>query len=82
MGESDIAVELGDDHVAVVEIRRPPENYFDVGLITGLAEVCEELAAGAWQAGASSRIAISRGAAAQGTSPVKPTGGPDDRTVC
>ena len=46
MDESDVGVELGDDHVAVVEIRRPPENYFDVALITRLAEITEELAAG------------------------------------
>lgn len=30
-------------HVAVVELRRPPHNYFDVGLITALAETFEAI---------------------------------------
>jgi enoyl-CoA hydratase/carnithine racemase len=30
-------------HVAVVEINRPPNNFFDVALINGIAEVFEEL---------------------------------------
>jgi len=30
-------------HVALVEINRPPNNFFDVALIEGLAEVFEEL---------------------------------------
>lgn len=30
-------------HVAWVEIRRPPHNFFDVGLVTSLADVFEEL---------------------------------------
>lgn len=30
-------MEVGDDHVAVVEIHRPPANYFDVHLIRDLA---------------------------------------------
>lgn len=30
-------------HVALVEINRPPNNFFDVALINGLAEVFEEL---------------------------------------
>ncbi len=32
-----------DDHVAVVEIQRPPNNFFDVGLINELADAFEEL---------------------------------------
>jgi enoyl-CoA hydratase/carnithine racemase len=35
----DLAVSIVDQHVAVVEICRPPNNYFDVDLITDLAEV-------------------------------------------
>jgi enoyl-CoA hydratase/carnithine racemase len=42
----DVAVEVGDDHVATVEIRRPPNNFFDADLICGLADALEGLAAG------------------------------------
>jgi 2-(1,2-epoxy-1,2-dihydrophenyl)acetyl-CoA isomerase len=35
----DVSVEVGEDHVATVEIRRPPSNFFDVALIRRLAEV-------------------------------------------
>jgi enoyl-CoA hydratase/carnithine racemase len=38
----DIVFEL-NDHVAIVEIRRPPDNYFDAGLIGALADVYEGL---------------------------------------
>ena len=41
---SELSVRLGDDHVAVVEIRRPPNNFFDVALIGQLADACDELA--------------------------------------
>ena len=34
----DAEVSVGDDQVATVEIRRPPDNFFDVGLITSLAD--------------------------------------------
>jgi 2-(1,2-epoxy-1,2-dihydrophenyl)acetyl-CoA isomerase len=34
----DVTVEVGDDHVALVEIHRPPSNFFDVDLIRSLAE--------------------------------------------
>ena len=40
---SDLAVELGADHVAVVEIRRPPSNFFDVALIRDLAGTFDNL---------------------------------------
>ncbi|SNQ51180.1 Short chain 3-hydroxyacyl-CoA dehydrogenase / enoyl-CoA hydratase [Frankia canadensis] len=43
---ADIAVETRPDHVAVVEIRRPPHNYFDLPLVTALADAYDELAAG------------------------------------
>ncbi|MBF2760366.1 MAG: enoyl-CoA hydratase/isomerase family protein [Ectothiorhodospiraceae bacterium AqS1] len=39
---SDIAIALAD-HVAVVEIRRPPNNFFDYELIRDLADLYEEL---------------------------------------
>jgi enoyl-CoA hydratase/carnithine racemase len=42
----DVSVEVGSDHVAEVEIRRPPNNFFDVALIRSLADAYEELAAG------------------------------------
>ncbi|WP_328402839.1 enoyl-CoA hydratase/isomerase family protein [Nocardia sp. NBC_00403] len=34
----DLAIELRDDHVAVVEFSRPPYNYFDTALIRSLAD--------------------------------------------
>lgn len=39
----DVHVDLGDDHVAWAEIRRPPHNHFDVALIAGLADAVEAL---------------------------------------
>src|SRR5262245_34389860 len=38
----DIGVELAD-MVAVIEIRRPPHNFFDIDLIRQIAEACEAL---------------------------------------
>jgi len=40
---SDVTVELGDAHVATVEIHRPPANYFDAALIGELADAYEAL---------------------------------------
>jgi 2-(1,2-epoxy-1,2-dihydrophenyl)acetyl-CoA isomerase len=42
----DVAVSLGDDHVAVAEIRRPPDNFFDVELIAALADAYDWLSSG------------------------------------
>jgi 2-(1,2-epoxy-1,2-dihydrophenyl)acetyl-CoA isomerase len=42
---SDVGLEV-DGHVAVIEIRRPPNNYFDVDLIAAIADTLDELAAG------------------------------------
>lgn len=42
MNSPDINVDF-DGHVAVVEICRPPDNYFDAGLIRRLADIYEEL---------------------------------------
>ena len=32
-----------DKHVAIVEIRRPPHNYFDIPMIKGIADVFDAL---------------------------------------
>lgn len=37
MSEDDLHVAIGDDFVATLEIRRPPNNYFDVALIGAMA---------------------------------------------
>jgi 2-(1,2-epoxy-1,2-dihydrophenyl)acetyl-CoA isomerase len=39
----DVHVDLGDDYVAVAEIRRPPHNYFSTSLIASLADAFEAL---------------------------------------
>jgi enoyl-CoA hydratase/carnithine racemase len=39
----DVGVSLGDDHVAVLELSRPPDNHFDRQLIADLAEALEAL---------------------------------------
>ena len=36
-----MAVDVHDDHVAVAEIGRPPDNYFDVDLISSMADAFE-----------------------------------------
>ncbi len=41
----DLSVSIGPDHVAVVEIHRPPHNFFDVALIAALADAYERLGA-------------------------------------
>jgi 2-(1,2-epoxy-1,2-dihydrophenyl)acetyl-CoA isomerase len=40
---TDLKVDVGDDHVAVVEFDRPPHNHFDVALIRALAEAYRSL---------------------------------------
>ena len=42
MNESDIKLDF-EGHVAIVESCRPPDNYFDAGLIERLADIYEEL---------------------------------------
>jgi 2-(1,2-epoxy-1,2-dihydrophenyl)acetyl-CoA isomerase len=37
----DVTVEVGDDHVAVVEIHRPPHNFFSLELIASIADAYE-----------------------------------------
>ena len=44
--DDEVEVQRGGDHVATVEVRRPPNNYFDAALITRLADVMDDLAAG------------------------------------
>jgi 2-(1,2-epoxy-1,2-dihydrophenyl)acetyl-CoA isomerase len=39
----DVAVDIADDFVATVEIRRPPHNFFDLQLIDDLASAFEAL---------------------------------------
>ena len=39
----DVHVQLGQDHVATAELRRPPDNFFDRALIASLAEALEAL---------------------------------------
>jgi enoyl-CoA hydratase/carnithine racemase len=39
----DVCAELGADHVAQLEIRRPPANFFDRALIASLADALEAL---------------------------------------
>jgi 2-(1,2-epoxy-1,2-dihydrophenyl)acetyl-CoA isomerase len=39
----DITVTLGDDFVAIVELHRPPHNYFDLTLIRSLADAYQAL---------------------------------------
>jgi 2-(1,2-epoxy-1,2-dihydrophenyl)acetyl-CoA isomerase len=41
--ESGVAVTAG--RVAILELRRPPDNYFDVRMVTALVEALEELSA-------------------------------------
>jgi 2-(1,2-epoxy-1,2-dihydrophenyl)acetyl-CoA isomerase len=45
-GADEVGVALGADHVATVEIRRPPNNFFDAVLIRRLADVLDALAGG------------------------------------
>ena len=54
----DVAVDVHDDHVAVTEIGRPPDNYFDASLIGSLADAYEWAEA---QAGARAIVLCSAG---------------------
>jgi enoyl-CoA hydratase/carnithine racemase len=42
---ADVDVSPGDDGVATIEIRRPPNNFFDVALISAIADTLDRLAA-------------------------------------
>ena len=39
----DVHAQLGDDHVALVEIRRAPNNFFDRALIGSLCDAIDAL---------------------------------------
>lgn len=39
----DLAVELGDDHVATIELRRPPNNHISLGVVDGLHAALTDL---------------------------------------
>lgn len=43
MDIGDVAISMAPEHIATVEIRRPPNNFFDVDLVSRLADVYEEL---------------------------------------
>lgn len=38
----DLGVEL-DGHIATMEIRRPPNNFFDIALIRGIGDALRDL---------------------------------------
>jgi 2-(1,2-epoxy-1,2-dihydrophenyl)acetyl-CoA isomerase len=39
----DLAVEVGDDHVATIEIQRPPNNHISLGVVDGLLAALTDL---------------------------------------
>lgn len=39
----DVSIDIGDDYVAVVEIHRPPSNFFDADLICAISDAYEQL---------------------------------------
>lgn len=43
MKYGDVEIEIGTDHVARLEIHRPPNNYFDLSLIASLCDALEDL---------------------------------------
>ncbi len=46
--DEDVTVERDGAHVAVVSLRRPPNNYFDTALIDSVASAYEELGRSGW----------------------------------
>ncbi|MHB1930360.1 MAG: enoyl-CoA hydratase/isomerase family protein [Acidimicrobiales bacterium] len=46
-GPGEVTVDVGDDHVATVEIHRPPANFFDIVLVRRLADTFDQLDADA-----------------------------------
>ena len=38
-----VAIEIGDDYVATIELRRPPNNFFSLEMIDGIADGLESL---------------------------------------
>ena len=43
MSDAAVNVEVGDDYVATIELRRPPNNFFSMELIDGIATALEGL---------------------------------------
>ncbi|MEM8922514.1 MAG: enoyl-CoA hydratase/isomerase family protein [Actinomycetota bacterium] len=43
MTDPALTVEVGDDHVATIELTRPPNNFFSMDLIGGVADALHEL---------------------------------------
>ena len=48
VSDADVTVERRSDHVGVVCMHRPPNNFFDTSLVAALADGYENLAAGGW----------------------------------
>jgi 2-(1,2-epoxy-1,2-dihydrophenyl)acetyl-CoA isomerase len=71
-----VTAELGDDHVALVTISRPPENYFDTELLRELADAFDEL--GATPA---CRVIILRGAGRHFCAGARLTAGDEDDLI-
>ncbi len=44
----DVSVQRHDEHVGVVTLRRPPDNYFDTALIDSVGAAYDELDASGW----------------------------------
>lgn len=44
----DVTIERHDEHVGVVTLRRPPNNFFDTDLVAAVAAAYEELDTGGW----------------------------------
>ena len=38
-----VAIDIGDDYVAMIELRRPPNNFFSLEMISGIADRLESL---------------------------------------
>src|SRR3984957_10401224 len=47
-GSSDVTIERQGEHVAVVCMHRPPNNYFDTALVAAVASAYEELDTARW----------------------------------
>ncbi len=43
MSDPAVSVSFGDDHVATVEVRRPPNNFFSIETMGGIADALETL---------------------------------------
>jgi 2-(1,2-epoxy-1,2-dihydrophenyl)acetyl-CoA isomerase len=48
VADADVTVERRGDHIGVVSMRRPPNNFFDTSVVAALADGYEELAAAGW----------------------------------